>query len=95
MPLGQDPWKDWIPGVLSEKQVLTLCEEQAIRNAVKRSVDASALDLHLSEKAYRMKSGSMKPVKGVRYHTVLREYAKRLPNQTVHTLEAKNLMFLS
>ena len=27
-----EPWKDWIPGVLSKEQVAELCREEYIKN---------------------------------------------------------------
>lgn len=88
----EDFWSDWIPGVLSEEQVLTLCRERGIRNTAtpfKKSIDASALDLHLSDRAYRMKSGSVKPLKNIHYRKTLEEYAEELPTKSIYTLEAR------
>ena len=56
------PWKDWIPGVLCDKQIKTLCKEGFIKDAGNSpSTDASSIDLHLSDEGYEMTGGSVKP----------------------------------
>lgn len=57
-----EPWKEWIPGVLSRNQIRQLCEaEVLIGNIKQESLDASALDLTLSDEAYQLTGGSVKP----------------------------------
>jgi len=81
-----DPWKDWIPGVLSKNQVKQLCEQKYIKNVEnfgdnkKSPIDYSAIDLTLSGEGYEMVNGSIKPA-GIEYRrTILenRAYAKKL-----------------
>lgn len=64
-----EPWKDWIPGVLSKVQVGELCSEGHI-DAVddwnsddpdKNPIDYSAIDLSLTGEGYQMTRGSVKP----------------------------------
>lgn len=68
-----DPWKNWIPGVLSKEQLKELCKEGYIENVVgwdcksnKGPIDYSALDLTLTNEGYLMTKGSVKPF-GDRY----------------------------
>jgi dCTP deaminase len=69
-----EPWKNWIPGVLSKTQVKELCSEGHIEGAKdwnsddpdKSPIDYSAIDLKLTGEAYRMTRGSAKPF-GNRY----------------------------
>jgi len=60
------PWNDWIPGVLSRRQVKVLCENDYIKDAVIGAIDHSAIDLHVSNEAYEFTNGSVKPF-GDRY----------------------------
>jgi dCTP deaminase len=67
-----EPWKDWIPGVLSKNQVKQLCEEGYIGNVdnwqdnEKSPIDYSAIDLTLTDEGYCLTKGSVKPF-GDRY----------------------------
>ena len=83
-----EPWKDWIPGVLSKVQVRELCSEGHIENAEnfdsdnpkKTPIGYSSIDLTLSDQGYEMLTGSIKP-SGIEYRrTILenRDYATRL-----------------
>jgi dCTP deaminase len=82
-----EPWKDWIPGVLSKEQVQDLCKEECIKSvkgwdSKKKSgnpIDHSSIDLTLSKEAYEMANGSIKPTEQDVYkRTILenRGYAK-------------------
>ncbi|MEN6576795.1 MAG: 2'-deoxycytidine 5'-triphosphate deaminase [Phycisphaerales bacterium] len=81
-----EPWKKWIPGVLSKNQLQELCEDNYIENAQgwddndKGPIDYSALDLTLGDKGYRMTEGSVKPF-GDRYESQIssQHLAERLP----------------
>ena len=65
--MSDHPWDDWIPGVLSESQLKTLCTKGYIKNAGQNvEPDRSSLDLHLTDEGYRMVRGSVKPF-GSRY----------------------------
>jgi len=59
-----EPWHDWIPGVLNKTQMKALVNEGLITTTgtVDDLLDESSLDLTLSEEAYRMIGGSVKPV---------------------------------
>jgi hypothetical protein len=47
------PWSDWIPGVLSKRQVLELCHQgYLIQTGSEPSVDHSSIDLHLSDEGF-------------------------------------------
>jgi dCTP deaminase len=58
-----EPWKDWIPGVLSKGQLKELHEQGYILNIEKWKDDDSysAFDLTLTNEGYRMTKGSVKP----------------------------------
>ncbi|RLB05001.1 MAG: hypothetical protein DRG59_09575 [Deltaproteobacteria bacterium] len=68
------PWDEehWLPGVLSRKQMEKLVDREYIQGVkdFEQAADLSSLDLHLSDKGYRMKRGSIKP-QGDRYSDIL------------------------
>ncbi len=72
-----EPWKKWIPGVLSKAQLQELCKDNHIENVEgwedddKGPIDYSALDLTLGDKGYRMTKGSVKPF-GNRYESQIK-----------------------
>jgi len=80
-----EPWKDWIPGVLSKDQVKKLCRGGYLENVVnldekKGPVDYSSIDLTLSDEGYEMLTGSIKPA-GIEYRRTILEnpdYAQKL-----------------
>jgi dCTP deaminase len=57
------PWQEWIPGVLNKSQTRQLCEEGLITvdGALDSILDHSSIDLSLSDQAFRMTKGSVKP----------------------------------
>lgn len=66
-----EPWKSWVPGVLSKRQLSELCHEGYIDKvdglgSESGPVDYSAIDLTLTDEGYRMTKGSVKPF-GDRY----------------------------
>jgi dCTP deaminase len=63
-----EPWKDWIPGVLSKGQLKELWQQGYIENIEQWKDDDSysAFDLTLTNEGYRMTKGSVKPF-GDRY----------------------------
>lgn len=71
--MNKKPWDNWIPGVLSNKQILELGKKRYITNIPKdtKEIDCSAFDLHLSNEGYEMKEGSVKP-SGARYDKFLK-----------------------
>lgn len=83
-----EPWRDWIPGVLSKEQLRELCQQGYIANvegydSPNGPLDYSSLDLTLGDEGYCMKKGSVKPF-GARYEHRIRtqELATRLePDQ--------------
>lgn len=77
----KEPWKDWIPGVLSKRQVEQL-REKYIENVSSQinAIDYSSLDLTLTDEGYEMLTGSIKPA-GIEYRRTILEnqtYAKKL-----------------
>src|SRR5262245_34696341 len=57
-------WRNWVPGVLSNKQVRDLISEECLMNLDPDSgdLDPSAIDLRLQPgKAWKMKLGAIKP----------------------------------
>jgi len=94
-----EPWKDWIPGVLSKEQVRDLCKEECITNVKnwdskkkgENPIDHSSIDLTLSNESYEMVNGSIKPTRDNYYkQTILdnRGYAK------VHDAESDGIFLL-
>ena len=76
-----EPWKDWIPGVLSKNQVKELCG-QYIENVTEpeKAIGYSSIDLTLSDEGYEMVTGSIKPA-GIDYKISIlenRDYASPL-----------------
>jgi len=56
------PWDEWIPGVLSREQMLKLTDEGHLNGVTdEKAIDYSAVDLHLTDEAYKMTQGSIKP----------------------------------
>jgi dCTP deaminase len=56
------PWDEWIPGVLNKRQMKTLLEDGYITSSgPEPTLDHSSMDLTLSNEAYRMTKGSVKP----------------------------------
>jgi len=53
-----EPWKDWIPGVLTRRQVNELCKSGYLESFSEDALDYSAVDLHLSEEGYELLCGS-------------------------------------
>ncbi len=63
--MASEPWKDWIPGVLSPKQLQELIHNKKIRGiANPDGINEPSIDLSLSSEAYKMPRGSVKPMGG-------------------------------
>ncbi len=84
-----EPWKNWIPGVLSKEQVRELCKENYIKNVKNwnstnkdvNPIDHSSIDLTLADEGYEVIAGSMKPTEGDSYRKTIignKEYVKAL-----------------
>lgn len=59
-----DLWDSWLPGVLSRRQLRALCERGYIGHVEPEEmdqIDHSSLDLHITDDAYRLTRGSVKP----------------------------------
>lgn len=59
-----DLWDSWLPGVLSRRQLRQLCQAGCIENVLEgemEKIDHSSLDLHITEEAFRLTRGSVKP----------------------------------
>lgn len=69
--MDRKPWGDWMPGVLSNKQLIKLCELVYIKGGDANQVDLSSIDLHITKTGYRMIKGSVKP-RGDRYDLFLK-----------------------
>ncbi|MBN1804409.1 MAG: 2'-deoxycytidine 5'-triphosphate deaminase [Sedimentisphaerales bacterium] len=66
--MNDEPWKGWIPGVLSKEQVQELCSIDCLKGVdnwkskgKKNPIGHSAIDLTLTNEGYEMTSGSVKP----------------------------------
>ncbi len=68
-----EPWKNWIPGVLSKGQLKELWRQGYIQNIEQWKDDDSysAFDLTLTNEGYRMTKGSVKPF-GDRYESQIK-----------------------
>lgn len=68
MPSLSSKYDQWIPGVLSMHQIRELIADDFIANtsSAHGAFDYSSMDLHLTDEAYRLPNGSIKP-SGTRY----------------------------
>src|SRR5713101_1216605 len=56
------PWDKWVPGVLNKSQMGQLLQGEFITfDGSRPKLDHSSMDLSLSDDAYEMKMGSVKP----------------------------------
>lgn len=90
------PWDKWIPGALNPNQMRELCSETLIKGVsdLDKAISFSAIDLMLSDVAYRMTRGSVKPSSGCdSYEQFIKkeELGERIraSNSGTFTLEAK------
>jgi dCTP deaminase len=67
------PCKDWLPGALNKEQIGHLACEGVITFDPNDKIGIASVDLSISEEAFEMKGGSIKPSRGRRYSEVLRE----------------------
>lgn len=94
-----EPWKSWIPGVLSKEQVQELCEEEYVTNVKnwnskkkgENPIDHSSIDLTLSKEGYEMVNGSIKPTKQDGYKRTILENADY---SKVHDAERDGIFLL-
>ena len=89
-----EPWHDWIPGVLNRDQMRSLVEEAlvSVSGSVEPLLDESSLDLTLSDEAYKMVNGAVKPSGGKPYSSCLKQTGlaeKLTPKDGSFLLEAK------
>ncbi|MDQ7818814.1 MAG: 2'-deoxycytidine 5'-triphosphate deaminase [Melioribacteraceae bacterium] len=93
--MDNKPWSNWVPGVLSDSQIIEIGTYGLIENLLKYKEDISysSFDLHLSGDVYRMKNGAIKP-NGGRYcqkYLLNSKFAEKLSptNENVFTLDIK------
>ena len=65
------PWDNWVPGVLNRAQMEQLVGE-GVLSVPNNTIGAASLDLTLSNEAYRMLQGSVKPGGDQRYSVILK-----------------------
>jgi len=67
-------WRRWIPGVLNKEQTRALFDAGFISGSpnITELLDESSFDLTLSNNAYKMRHGSVKPLPGRPYSDVLK-----------------------
>lgn len=70
----EKPWDNWIPGVLTKRQMQLLVDE-GILTVPNETIGAASLDLTITAEAYKMKCGSVKPGGDNRYSVILRDNA--------------------
>lgn len=91
------PWDEghWIPGVLSKRQVTTLFDRGyvTVQGSHRGKVDGSSFDLTLSDEAFAMTIGSVKPLRDEPYGWFIKSkgLARELdrPADGIYRLEAK------
>ena len=78
-----EPWRNWIPGVLSKAQMLELVSKDYIRSVddPANSIDESSIDLTLSDEVYRLTEGSVKPFEKKHYLDTLMSWSLVKPLQ--------------
>jgi len=59
--MAENEWDNWRPGVLNKDQIKILDEKRKLKRFDLRSLDHSAVDLHISDIGHKMK-GSVKPL---------------------------------
>jgi len=90
----EKPWEDWIPGVLSDGQLRELCNGGHISDVSgPLKLDPFSIDLHLSDEAYYLTNGSVKPFGQGRYLHKIKDQllASQMPKEGngIYRLEAK------
>lgn len=70
-----EPWKQWIPGILNSDQINQLCNVGLIigEGSLRKAIGESSIDLSLSDIAYKMTEGSVKPSNLKSYEWLIRE----------------------
>ena len=74
-------WDRWLPGVLSRRQLIDLCQKGYVRNTTekdRKKIDHSSIDLHISNEAYELLDGSVKPF-GDRYLHQIKDEGLAVP----------------
>jgi|SRR5580700_2978158 dCTP deaminase len=71
--MSANPWDKWLPGVLSDQQAQSLLQQQLITLGSSDKISAASVDLSVSDKAFKMPQGSIKPSKANPYNHVLTE----------------------
>lgn len=69
--MDSHPCKDWLPGALNKEQIEHLAREGVIRLGLKDEIGIASVDLSLSDGAFKMESGSIKPSRNYKYNDVL------------------------
>lgn len=54
-------WDKWLPGVLCKQQIRELCTSGFIANTNLKGMDDPTIDLHLTDDAYELVRGAVKP----------------------------------
>lgn len=81
--------EDWLPGVLSGRQVSHLAKEDYLQNVEPEAVSYSSVDLHLADDGYCLPVGSVKPF-GERYLHQLKQQglvSALIPENGIFTLD--------
>lgn len=84
----EKPWDNWIPGVLNKKQMQDLADNGILTAA---NIGEASLDISLTDEAYRMLQGSVKPGGHDRYSVTLRNTSlaekMKVPPDGIFTLD--------
>lgn len=91
----EEPWVNWIPGVLNKDQIRVICGNGLIigkpASELEGDLDDSSIDLSLSDEAFRMVEGSVKPSKKHAYSWLIQSRGEKLQKSADETfrLDAK------
>lgn len=89
-----EPWIQWIPGILNSEQINQLCNAGLIigKGSLRNAIGESSIDLSLSDIAYKMTEGSVKPSSSGRYDFFLekKKLAEKLKKDTDGTFTLKS-----
>jgi len=91
MPEHNQPWNEWVPGVLSKHQIKEMVDAGALKHLDLVDVDESAVGLVLEKDAFEMIHGAIKPFDQDYEHFLERSsvYAKSFQFEEETTLKPK------
>jgi dCTP deaminase len=88
--MAENKWDNWRPGVLNKDQVEILEHSGKLKRFDLKSLDHSAIDLHISDIGHKMK-GSVKPLKDGDINQIIRDFKEE---EEEEGFKRKNKFFL-